>query len=141
MNLGRLSNTGLMSGLKSILLVDDHKMIRDAVKQYLKGSKDFSIAAEAENGIQALERMNDQSFDIVLTDLSMPKLNGLELGKKIKASSPEQKVIALSMDFDTATIKKLFDFGFAGYMFKSISQKELIQALRIVAEGGTYPSR
>lgn len=127
--------------MKEILLVDDHAMIRDAIKQYLSKNKEFKIVDEAGNGNVAIELMRKRQYDLVITDLSMPECNGTELIKIIKEEFPDQAVIVLSMDYDSHTVNRLVKLGIKGYLFKNVPKDEFIEALKIVSKGGLYFSK
>ncbi|MEQ8554027.1 MAG: response regulator transcription factor [Cyclobacteriaceae bacterium] len=107
--------------MKEILLVDDHAMIREAIKLYLFGNKEFRVVDEAENGKEALEYLEKRSYDLVITDLNMPELSGMGLVNRIKTDFPDQSVIVLSMDYSSNTIKGLIAAGVKGYVV--VSQK------------------
>ena len=128
-----------MSTIK-LFLVDDHKMIREGLKNFLAEESNFEIIGEAENGIQCLERLKTVSPDIVLTDLHMPEMDGLELTKEIKENYPELKIIALTMMGESQHIKQMLAEGAVGYLLKDCDQNELITAINNVNQGGTYYS-
>lgn len=123
-----------------LFLVDDHKMIREGLKNFLGDHQDFEIVAEAENGEDCLNQLKGVSVDIVLTDLNMPIMDGLELIKKLKADHPEIKIIALTMMGESQHIKQMLAEGALGYLLKNCSEEELIQAIKSVYEGNTYYS-
>ena len=124
--------------MKEILLVDDHSMIREAIKLYLIGNEEFRVAAEAENGKQALALLEQRSYDLVITDLNMPELSGMGLVNRIKTDYPEQSVMVLSMDYSSSTIKGLIAAGVKGYIFKNITKEDFLNSLRVVTMGGNY---
>jgi len=124
-----------------ILLVDDHEMIRDAVKTYFKESTDFEVSDEAENGIEALELLKDNNYDLVLSDINMPEMDGLELMRSIRTNHTEQKVLVLTMFNDNTQIKKMIELGANGYVLKNATKDELIQAMEEIIEGGDYYSK
>ena len=93
--------------MQKLLLVDDHEMIRDAIKQYLVGHSNYIIVDEALNGQEAFKKLLGNSFDLVITDVHMPLSGGLELIENIRLNFPEQKVLALTMDTDPKIIRKL----------------------------------
>ncbi|MEQ9219833.1 MAG: response regulator transcription factor [Cyclobacteriaceae bacterium] len=124
--------------MKEILLVDDHAMIREAIKHYLLGNKEFRVVDEAENGKEALEYLEKRSYDLVITDLSMPELSGMGLVNRIKTDFPDQSVVVLSIDYSSNTIKGLIAAGVKGYVFKNISKKDFIRSLQVVTMGGNY---
>ena len=123
-----------------LFLVDDHKMIREGLKSFLTDQPEFEIVAEAENGIDCLNQLKSVKCDIVLTDLNMPEMDGLELTKSIKEKFPEIKVIALTMMGESQHIKQMLSEGAMGYLLKDCGEDELIMAIKNVNAGGTYYS-
>ena len=123
-----------------LFLVDDHKMIREGLKNFLSDQEGFEIVAEAENGIDCLNQLENLEVDIILSDLNMPEMDGLELIKKIKETRPELKVIALTMMGESQHIKQMLAEGAVGYLLKDCSEEELISAINTVHQGGTYYS-
>lgn len=128
-----------MSKIK-LFLVDDHKMIRVGLKNFLDDNDDFDIIGEAENGEDCLNQLETLSPDIVLTDLNMPKMDGLELTKAIKLKYPEIKIIALTMMGESQHIKQMLVEGAMGYLLKDCSEEQLMTAIKNVYDGGTYYS-
>lgn len=124
----------------NIMLVDDHKMIREGLKHFLQDIEEFEIVAEAENGRQCLEQLQTIQVDVVLSDLNMPIMDGLELTKELKSAHPQIKVIALTMMGESQHIKQMLVEGAMGYLLKNCSEQELISAIRTVQNGGTYYS-
>lgn len=123
-----------------LFLVDDHKMIREGLKTFLAEQEDFEIVAEAENGIDCLSQLEAIKPNVVLTDLNMPKMDGLELTKNIKEKYPDIKVIALTMMGESQHIKQMLSEGAMGYLLKDCSEEELIRAIKNVYNNGTYYS-
>lgn len=123
-----------------LFLVDDHKMIREGLKTFLAEQEDFEIVAEAENGIDCLSQLEAIKPNVVLTDLNMPKMDGLELTKNIKEKYPDIKVIALTMMGESQHIKQMLSDGAMGYLLKDCSEEELIKAIKNVYNNGTYYS-
>lgn len=128
-----------MSSIK-LFLVDDHKMIREGLKHFLENQPDFEIIAEAENGVDCLNQLESITPDIVLTDLNMPEMDGLELTKAIKEKYPNIKIIALTMMGESQHIKQMLAEGAMGYLLKDCSEEELVLAIKNVQNGGTYYS-
>lgn len=128
-----------MSKIK-LFLVDDHKMIREGLKNFLADHEDFEIIAEAENGEDCLNQLENVTPDILLTDLNMPVMDGLELTKQVKEKYPDIKVIALTMMGESQHIKQMLVEGAMGYLLKNCSEEELITGIKNVYEGGTYYS-
>ena len=114
-----------MSEKVRILIVDDHTMIRVAIKNYFVNDDQIEIVEEAVNGEEALARLVDAQIDLVLTDISMPVMDGYELVGKIKLKYPELKVVALSMINESQQVKKMLETGVHGYILKNCDKEEL----------------
>lgn len=125
---------------KTILLVDDHKIIRDGLKLYFEDSDNYEVAAEAEHGEHALEVLNDSSFDLVITDISMPVMDGITLTQKIKEKNPEQKIMALTMMGENQHIKHMLSAGVNGYILKNSDKSEILKAIDTITAGDNYYS-
>lgn len=122
----------------NILLVDDHKLIRDALKSYFEEDQDFTIVDEAGNGQEALVLLKEHEVDVVMMDISMPVMDGIECTQHITDDYPDIKVLALSMMNDGQFIKKMLSAGAMGYILKNSGEEEIKKALRAVFEGETY---
>ena len=122
-----------------ILLVDDHKIIRDGIKMYFSGYPEYEFV-ECENGVIALEIMQNEDFDLVLTDLSMPEMDGIELTENIKNVNKDQKVVILTMLSEVRHIKKVMAMGVNGYLLKSGTEEEIRSAVKNVLNGESYYS-
>ena len=129
-----------MADPKKIILVDDHKIIRDGLKMYFDGNEDYVVEAEAENGIQALEILDKQSFDLVITDISMPEMDGITLAQTIKEKYPDQKVMALTMMGENQHIKHMLAAGVNGYILKNSDKSEIMSAIKTILNGENYYS-
>lgn len=123
-----------------ILLVDDHKMIRDGLKSYLEDDDQFEIVDEASNGKEAMEKLGQISAEVVLTDIMMPEMDGITLCKEIANTHPDKKVIALTMMGERQYIKQMLNNGAQGYILKDCSEEEIKRAIRQVYEGKSYYS-
>ena len=121
-----------------ILLVDDHKLIRDAIKTYFEGNKEFEVAGEAGNGQEALLLLKDLAVDVVMIDISMPVMDGITCAKKIKEEYPDIRILALTMMKDHQFIKQMLNAGALGYILKNSSEEEIKKALRSVYNGEPY---
>lgn len=119
----------------NVLLTDDHQLIIDGLKSLLKDQEDINVSAEANNGREALQILSFLPIDVVLMDIDMPVMNGIETLKEIKKQHPVVKVIILSMHNESGMIKSLIDLGANGYLLKSCSQDEVLSAIRKVAAG------
>lgn len=122
----------------TIHIVDDHQMLIDGLKALLKGEDRFEIIGESNNGNTALEKIEKQQPDILLTDINMPEMNGIELCKKIKAKYSSIKIIALSMYGERGMISEMLQAGVNGYILKNTGKAELISAITKVAGGGMF---
>ena len=121
-----------------VLLVDDHQLILDGLKSLLKNADELVVAGEANNGREALRFLGLLNVDVVLMDIDMPVMNGIDALREIKRIKPETKVIILSMHDESGMIKNLLAIGADGYLLKSTTQDELIRAIMKVAAGGKY---
>lgn len=122
----------------SIVLADDHRLIRDGIKTLLKKNERFEVLAEADDGEQLVEILNEVIPDVTLIDLSMPRLNGLDSMKKLLAVNPNLKFIVLTMHEDPQYIVNSIQSGASGYLLKNVEFEELERAIITVAEGGKY---
>ena len=123
----------------NILIIDDHQMVIDGIKLMLQEDQQLKWVAEANNGFEGLEILKNQTVDVVLLDMHMPQLNGLETCKKIKRlKGPPPKVLMLTMLEDPAIIKQMMQIGVDGYLLKNASHEELVTAIKAVAKGNKY---
>jgi two-component system response regulator NreC len=126
-------------GLK-ILLADDHKLLREGLRALIEEQKNMTVVAEAEDGRSAVRLAAELSPDIIVMDISMPGLNGIDATRRITAESPGVKVIALSMHADRNFIVEMFKAGAAGYLLKDCAFEELINAIQAVSSKKAYLS-
>ncbi len=131
-----------MSGNKlQILIVDDHQILLDGIEAMLHGVGDFKVVGKCSDGNTALSFLNENPVDILLTDLYMPKMTGMELTQKVKKRFPNVKVLALSVSYDVSIVHDLIDAGISGFIIKTIGRDELIEAIKTIAQGNIYFSR
>jgi DNA-binding NarL/FixJ family response regulator len=131
-----------MSGSKlQILIVDDHQILLDGIEAMLHGVGDFKVIGKCSDGNTALDFLNGNPVDILLTDLYMPKMTGMELTQKVKKRFPNVKVLALSVSYDVSIVHDLIDAGISGFIIKTIGRDELIEAIKTIAQGNIYFSR
>ena len=123
-----------------ILLVDDHRLIRDAIRSYMEGDADYEVVGEASHGQEAIRTIEKTEVDVVLMDINMPIMDGLECTKEIVKRWPRIKVLTLSMMSDNQHIKQMMGAGASGYVLKNCTEKELKKAIKTVYEGDTYYS-
>ena len=118
-----------------ILLVDDHPLVRRALRDILEKESDLQVVGEAGDGRQAVDMTGELTPDIVIMDISMPVLNGVEATKQIKASNPLTSVLILTVHTDLETIFSILQAGASGYLVKSIFGPEVIHTIRAVMDG------
>jgi DNA-binding NarL/FixJ family response regulator len=121
-----------------VLLADDHKVVRDGLRLLIGGQRDMRVVGEAANGREALRLAQDLKPDVVVMDLSMPELNGLQATERMTADSPEVKVVALTLHEDPNYLVQLCKAGAVGYVLKRSAGDDLIRAIRTVAGGGMH---
>jgi DNA-binding NarL/FixJ family response regulator len=123
-----------------VIIVDDHQMFIDGVKSILKNEKNIKIAGEALNGHQLFELFKTELPDIVLMDINMPGMDGIEATKIISAKYSKVKVIVLTMHSSKEFVAGLIEAGAMGYILKNTGRKELVEAIQAVAEGKSFYS-
>lgn len=124
-----------------VLLVDDHKILRDGLKNIIKSVVSFEVVAEANDGREAIKLCSEIQPDLVLMDVSMAGLNGIDASTQILKNNPEIKIIALSMHSTKQFVTGMFKAGAWGYLLKDCASEELITALKTVASGKKYLSQ
>ncbi len=121
-----------------VLLVDDHPLVLDGINACLSSEPEIEVVGQAHNGLEALEMAETITPDVVLMDVSMPVMNGLEATKEMKIRFPSSRVLILSMHENREYILQLIQSGAAGYVLKDVSSEELVRAIGVVHQGGTY---
>lgn len=121
-----------------IVVADDHRITLDGIKSMVGGQEDISIVGEAINGNEVIERVEEHTPDVVLMDINMPQLDGIEATKKIKSRWPNVKVLILSMHSENKFVRTAIDAGANGYMLKEGGEFECITAVKAIAMGGSY---
>jgi NarL family two-component system response regulator LiaR len=121
-----------------VLLVDDHKIVRDGVKALIERSPDFQVVAEAESVPDAIQVCKRMHPDLVVMDIGLPGLNGIDTVKEIVRQQPGVKVIMLSMYDDEESVVSALRSGARAFVLKKASSGDLMDALRTVAHGGSY---
>jgi len=119
----------------TIMLADDHPLLRQALRNVLETQTDFKIIAEASDGEEAVRRAVELVPNVVIMDISMPKLNGLEATRQIKAKCPGIAILVLTVHDDSEHILSILEAGAAGYLTKSVFGEEVIHAVRGVVAG------
>ncbi|MEI8204540.1 MAG: response regulator transcription factor [Bacteroidota bacterium] len=123
-----------------VFIVDDHEIIRKGLKMILKEESDIIVVAEAQNGEEAIEKMQHIEFDIMLLDLNMPGKNGLELITELKSLNPKLRIIILSIHPEDQFALRTLKAGASGYLCKDVDMDELVVAIRKVYTRGKYLS-
>lgn len=121
-----------------IVIIDDHQLFREGVKRILDFEESFKVVGEGDNGIEALELYEKHQPDVILMDINMPKMNGVEATEKLIQQFPEAKVIILSIHDDGSYVTHSLKTGALGYMLKEMDADEIIAAIKVVSDGGSY---
>lgn len=124
----------------TILLADDHAIVRQGLKLILSGHADLEVVGEAANGREAVELAAKLRPDIVLLDVQMPELNGMEATTKMVAANPRIRILVLSMHKEAVYVREILRAGARGYILKDAIDTELLSAIRSVANGDGYLS-
>ena len=120
------------------LIVEDHEGVRALLRSFLENETQCVVVGEASDGLRAVQRAQELQPDLILLDLSLPKLNGMEAGRRIRKISPQSRIVFLSQDSTPEIVESALRIG-AGYLLKS-DAKELPAAVRAVLEGGKFVS-
>jgi len=123
-----------------VLLADDHKMMRDGLSMLIAREEDMTVVGQADNGRVAIDKAAELNPDVIIMDIGMPGLNGIDATRQIAQQFPAIKVIALSMHSDRRFVAGMLSAGAAGYMLKDSAFEELAYAVRTVTAGRTYLS-
>jgi DNA-binding NarL/FixJ family response regulator len=123
-----------MAKTKNIVLAEDHRLLREGLKALLQAEKDLLVIGEAENGLEAIRCVEKHAPDLILLDLSMPKMSGISVIKEIKSRFPEVKILALTIHESDQYVLEAFQSGADGYCLKDASRDELLIAIKSVLE-------
>ncbi len=123
-----------------ILLADDHKIVRDGLRALIEQQSDMEVVAEAADGRSAVRLAKELLPDIVIMDISMPDLNGIEASRQVVSEAPRVKIITLSMHSSSRFVKEVFKVGASGYLLKECAFEELANAIHTVASDQIYLS-
>lgn len=121
-----------------VVLIDDHKLFREGVKRILEFEPQFKVVAEGDDGTDASRLVKENSPDVVLMDINMPNINGIEATADLVRYFPETKIIILSIHDDESYVTHALKTGAQGYLLKEMDSDSLIEAIRVVSEGGSY---
>lgn len=123
-----------------VLLADDHQMVREGLRMILSQNSHIKVIGEAVNGLSAVEMAQQLSPDVVVIDIGMPDLNGIDATRQIRTANPRVEVIGLSAHADRRYVLRMLEAGAAGYVQKSAAGEELIRAVEMVSRGKRYLS-
>ena len=135
-----MSGVGRIIQMIKVLVADDHPVVREGLKQILAAAQDIEVAAEAEDGHELLEKVREQSFDVVVMDITMPGLMGLDALKQLKSEHPQLPILILSVHPEEQYALRVLRAGASGYLTKGSAPDSLIGAIRKVHRGGNYVS-
>lgn len=121
-----------------ILMAEDHAIVREGMKQLFALSGDITVSAEAVNGAEVLDQIRQQTFDLILLDMSMPGISGANLIARIKSSCPEIPILVLSMHNEPQIARRALNSGASGYLTKDSEPETLLSVMRKVAKGGRF---
>lgn len=122
------------------MIVDDHRMTRDGLRSLIEEESLVQLAGEASNGREALRKLNEVSVDIVVMDLAMPDMNGIEATRQIRREYPDVQILALSMHADEEHVRHVLEAGASGYVVKDSAFEDLIDAVKTISRGSIYLS-
>lgn len=123
-----------------ILLADDHKLVRQGFRLILMSQEDMDVVGETGSGKEAVELARELKPDVVVMDVTMPELNGIEATRRIRETSPHVRVLALSVHRESVYVREIIRAGAEGYLLKESADTDLLAAVRAVAEGNSYLS-
>lgn len=126
-----------MSNIR-VVLAEDHHVVRAGLKVLIDAQPDMVVVGEAADGLSACKRVAELVPDIVVMDVSMPELNGAQAAERIRQATPGARMVALTVHEDRTYLRQLLEAGARGYVLKRSAADELLRAIRIVADGGTY---
>jgi len=117
----------------NIILADDHQIIIDGISNLIENEPGINVVGFCNNGIEVLEKLPLVDVDLLLLDLDMPVMNGMQCAEQVKKEFPDVKIAILTMHQEKALIEKFIELGISGYFLKSIAKKELIYAIKTIA--------
>jgi len=121
-----------------IFLADDHSVMRQGLRALVAAQADMDVVGEADNGRTALLKATELQPDVIVMDVTMPELNGIQVTERLKRVCQKIKVLVLTAHDDSGYLRQLLEVGASGYVLKKVAAEELINAIRVVAAGGVY---
>ena len=121
-----------------VLIADDHKMFVDGIASILKDEDEIKVSATCFDGQSVFHKLEKEDIDVILLDINLPEMNGIEVCQKLRDERRDAKVLALTMHNDESFVTEIVNHGAAGYILKNTGRKELVDAIKKVSSGGTY---
>ena len=121
-----------------IFLADDHTVMREGLKSLVNAQTDMDVIGEADNGRATLQKVRELQPDVIILDISMPDLNGIQVTERLKRMCQKVTILVLTAHDDSGYLRQLFEVGASGYVLKKAAAEALINAIRVVATGGVY---
>ena len=121
-----------------IFLADDHTVMREGLKSLVNAQADMDVIGEADNGRATLQKVRELQPDVIILDVSMPDLNGIQVTERLRRTCQNVTVLVLTAHDDNGYLRQLLEVGASGYVLKKAAAEELINAIRVVAAGGVY---
>lgn len=121
-----------------ILIADDHAIVRTGLRTLLQGEPELELVGEAAGGFEAIDKVAETSPDVLLLDLSMPDLDGIEVTRRIKPLFPELRILILTIHEDEALVREAIRAGASGYVLKRAAESELVRAINVLMQGDMY---
>lgn len=140
MHFGRFCCTFNSHEMIRLIIADDHPVISDGIKLILEKEKDIQLVATVSNGIELLNVLETEQADVILMDVNMPEMSGIEATQKIKDNYPTIKVLSFSQYDEKRFVKQMLKYGASGYLLKNSAASEIVKAVNIVYSGGIYLS-
>jgi DNA-binding NarL/FixJ family response regulator len=122
----------------SVLVADDHSIVREGIRRLIEGESDIDLCAEASDGREVLDQVEIHRPNVVILDITMPEMSGLETLERVRSNHPEVKTILLSVHADPRMIQSAVTLGVDGYLLKNARSSEIVSAIRAVTRGGSY---
>jgi DNA-binding NarL/FixJ family response regulator len=122
----------------TVLIADDHSVVREGVRRLIEGESDLHLCGEAADGREVLEQVEIHRPNVVILDITMPRMSGLETLERVRSKHPEIKTILLSVHADPPMIQNAVSLGVDGYLLKNARSSEILSAIRAVTRGGSY---
>lgn len=122
----------------NVVIADDHRLVRDGLKTILQTSGDISVVGEASNGLEVLKKVEELKPDVLLLDISMPQLSGMEAARRIRKEFPSTKIVILTMHEEEEYTLKMVRMGVSGYLLKDSTALEVMEAIRSVHNGKAF---